>query len=99
MIRKALATSLLLFMGYEMDSISFRIMFGCLAPYTGLLSRYQNIVISPNTELEDNLKYYLNRYAKTLFNVRVHWQDNSSFSRELHKHWENFITTKIPANS
>jgi hypothetical protein len=98
-IRKALATSLLLFIGYKIEDISFRIMLGSLAPFMRLSSRYQNIVILPpslmlpNNELERNVREYLVRYARTLFNLHVYWADNSSFSRDLYERWQNFMPT------
>jgi hypothetical protein len=95
-IRRLLATSSLLFIGYSLEDINFRIIFRGIVNYLG--ARYQlasvGVLLSPSGIVQDKqneAQKYLERYTRKMFNIHVYWGTANEFSSELRKHWNEFI--------
>ena len=95
-IRRLLVTSSLLFIGYSLEDINFRIIFRGIVNYLG--ARYQlasvGVLLFPSGLTEDKqneAQKYLERYTRKMFNIRVYWGTANEFSSELRKHWNDFI--------
>ena len=85
-VRTALATSSLLFVGYSLEEINFRIIFqGVLGLQVGDL-RETSISVQLPPRLSENKKKkalkYLREYIKDK-KVRVYWGDSDSFFKDL----------------
>ena len=98
-IRRILATSSLLFIGYSITDITFRIIFRGIIKYLG--ERYQlpsiAVMIPPTgADDDDHLKAreYLEVYTKKMFNTRIYWGNAADFSVELRGRWNEFIRQK-----
>jgi hypothetical protein len=95
-IRRPMATSTLLFIGYSLEDINFRIIFRGIVDYLG--ARYQlasvGVLSSPSGLVEDKqneAQKYLERYTRKMFNIRIYWGTADEFSSELRKRWNDFI--------
>jgi hypothetical protein len=98
MIRKALAATSLLFIGYSLEDINFRIIF------QGIMSMIKSpfqlpsiaVQLPPSLTEDDTLTEekrekalrYLDDYTKNMFKVRVYWGDAKEFAEALRKRWE-----------
>ncbi len=93
-IRQALASTSLLFIGYSMEDISFRVIFQGVMNQIG--TRFQNISIAVQLppritpERQERAQGYLDKYTKNMFKVNVYWGDINDFILDLHKRWENY---------
>jgi hypothetical protein len=96
-IRRLMATSSLLFIGYSLEDINFRTIFRGIVDYLG--ARYQlasmAVLLTPSGVIEskqNEAQKYLERYTRKMFNVRVYWGTANEFSSELRKRWNEFIS-------
>ena len=86
--------STLIFIGYSLLDINFRIIFRGITNFIGNRFRSSNIAvmrppINPIQPLE-KVQRYLDRYTKEMFNVNVFWGDVTTFSSELRQQWNIF---------
>lgn len=91
-IRKAMAMSSFLFVGYRLADWNFRVLFQGLRPDRG----YPSIaVLVPPGEGKQRLKAqeYLNRYYGDL-DLRIYWGTAREFALELRRRWKRFRQPK-----
>jgi hypothetical protein len=91
-IRKALATTSLLFIGYSLDDINFRIIFQGIMGIIKQPFQLPSIAVQlpptiPNEKREKALQY-LYDYTKNMFKVQVYWEDAMKFAEVLRRRWE-----------
>ena len=94
-IRKVLADTTILFVGYSLQDINFRIIFRSIMDFLGSNAVLTSIaVLIPPTGINEDIKNrsikYLEMYAEYMLNVRIHWGDSLKFSEELRDHWDKF---------
>jgi len=89
-IKQALVSTSLLFIGYSLLDINFRIIFRGIMNFIG--SRYLSsnvaVMLPPkylSDDKQEHAKQYLKEYTKNMFKVNVFWGDASTFSEELRK--------------
>jgi hypothetical protein len=86
--------STLIFLGYSLLDINFRIIFRGITNFIG--SRYISSSVAvmrpPKNSLPtlEKVQRYLDLYTKKMFNVEVFWGDVTTFSSELRQRLENF---------
>ena len=93
-VKEAIAGSSLLFVGYKLADINFRVLFrGLLSSMEGVLRKVSIAVqLPPDGYSEDelgNVRAYLASYFEKT-NVKVHWSDASLFLAELKEQWKEF---------
>jgi hypothetical protein len=86
-IRKAFAKTSLLFIGYSLNDINFRVIFQSIISILGPKLQFSSIAVQlpPNDEEDKKKKImdYMNRYTKNMFKVNIHWGDAKEFVNEL----------------
>jgi hypothetical protein len=91
-IRKALASTSLLFIGYSLGDINFRVIFqgimSIVKPHFQLPSIAVQLPPNYDEDKKEKIMKYLNRYTKNMFKVRIHWGDAKEFVNELQKRME-----------
>ena len=99
-IRRELATSSLLFIGYGLEDLDFRTIQGVIGPALapGDLREPSVIVLLPpkGAKNENTARQirYLTLYAKELSQCSIYWGSVSSFCYELKNRWEIFYKDK-----
>jgi len=94
-VLQRLATSSLLFIGYSLEDISFRIIFRGIMNLLGMRFQLSNVaVLLPPFYIKDDktnhILEYLDKYTKNMFKIHVYWGDASEFSAELRKRLDEF---------
>jgi hypothetical protein len=98
-IEEAFASTSLLFMGYSLDDMSFKVLFRKLAIYmqVGQAARHVSVQLGPSdSEVDGNQVDRLRQQRKYLeeqFNlkgVKVYWGTCAQFAAELRWRWEAF---------
>lgn len=96
-IRIALATTELLFVGFSLEDIAFRVIFQGVMSVIGDIPRPVGIAVQlpPDFPLDKQAKLetaqkYLNSYTKNLFKVSVYWGNIDKFVAELRQRWDVF---------
>lgn len=91
-IRKALASTSLLFIGYSLGDINFRVIFQGIMSIVRPHFQLPSIAVQlPPTHYEnkkEKVMNYLNQYTKNMFKVRIHWGDANEFVKELQNRLE-----------
>jgi hypothetical protein len=91
-IRKALATKSLLFIGYSLADINFRVIFQGIMSILGRNFQLPSISVQlpPNFDEAKKEKAisYLKQYTRNMFKVRIHWGDAREFVNELDRRLE-----------
>jgi hypothetical protein len=86
--------STLIFIGYSLLDINFRIIFRGITNFIGNRFIAPNIAIMrpPKNPIQplEKVQRYLDRYTKEMFNVNVYWGDVTTFSSELRQQWDIF---------
>jgi hypothetical protein len=101
-LRKEMATSSLLFVGYTIEDISFRTIFqGFLTFLDSMVGKNRKpsvaVQIPPQISKKGLVKMqrYLEQYTRNLYpNVHVFWGDTSEFITEVDKRWKEFQQKK-----
>lgn len=88
-VRKALAGSLL-FVGYRLEDITFRVIFQGVIRILGEIQRPISIAVQLAPQLQQKAQSYLNRYTQNMFEVIVYWDSLDKFSIELRRRWDDF---------
>ena len=98
-LRKEIATSSLLFIGYSVDDIDFRTIFqGFLTFLDSMLAkgkREPSVAVQLPPEISKKgkakMQRYMEQYTRNLYpNVHEFWGDTSDFITELDKRWRDF---------
>ncbi|MDF0682620.1 MAG: SIR2 family protein [Candidatus Nitrosocosmicus sp.] len=94
-IRNALASTSILFLGYSINDINFRIIFRGISDFVGSRYLLSNVAVmllpSKYTSLrQEKLQEYFNDYAKYMYKVNIYWGDVNDFSRELRKRFNSY---------
>jgi len=93
-IHTALATTSLLFVGYSLEDLNFRIIFRSIMNLLGSRSQLPSIAVQlhPGHTLTniDKAEKYLEQYIRNMFKVHIYWGDAKDFSKELRERWEKF---------
>ncbi len=90
-VAEALASSSLLFLGYRLDSLTFRVLFrGIIHSIEGKL-RTLNVAVQMAPDSSDHLEY-LRSYYETFVDVRttIYWGTPNEFAQELSARWRDF---------
>ncbi len=95
-IEKALASTSLLFIGYRLRDLKFKILFRGLVTSQARRFRRTNVAVQlapPPPEAKniapDGVRRYLKEYLDEN-DVRVYWGDSFEFIKELRQRWEDF---------
>jgi hypothetical protein len=98
-IRRTFVDTILLFIGYSLEDINFRIIFRNIIDYLG--SRFQlrsiAVLLPPqhiSTDKIDQAQKYLDQYTKDMFKIQVYWGDALAFASELRERWYRFRNDK-----
>ena len=96
-IRKALSTTTLLFIGYSLEDINFRVIFQYLMNSLGinLMSRSVAVLLPSGftEEKKQQAQEYLDNYTKKMFKIAVYWGNALDFAAELRKRLDDFRRT------
>jgi hypothetical protein len=94
-VRRALAGTALLFIGYSLRDWSFRVVLRGLVSSLGASVGYTSIAVQlpPQDATEEEVRRtqeYLDQYFDEIqrIKVRLYWGDCRDFCRELRQHWE-----------
>lgn len=96
-IRKELGLSSLLFIGYSLEDINFRVIFqGFLSFLDALPKEYRKLsiaiqippVISRNEQIK--MQKYLDQYTRNMFDLHIYWGSTYDFIKDLSKRWQDF---------
>lgn len=97
-IRKALAATSLLFIGYSLEDINFRIIFRGLMSLLGSSLQLPSIAVQLpprlTSEKQEQAQRYLDQYTQSMFKVQVYWGDAQNFVSDLRQRWEKFKNAK-----
>jgi SIR2-like protein len=93
-IQEAVTNSSLLFIGYRLADVNFRVLFrGLLNSLTKGLRSISLAVQLPPEEVSENeranMQAYLDKYFRNV-EVKVYWGKADKFLVELHERWERF---------
>ncbi|HXM49435.1 MAG TPA: SIR2 family protein [Pyrinomonadaceae bacterium] len=93
-IQEAVTNSSLLFIGYRLADVNFRVLFrGLLNSLTKGLRSISLAVQLPPEEVSENeranMQAYLDKYFRNV-EVKVYWGEADRFLAELHERWERF---------
>jgi hypothetical protein len=98
LIRKALATTKLLFIGYSLEDLTFRVIFHGISMLLDVDRPVSFAVQLPPTfsteEKQKLAQEYLNSYTNDMFKVVVYWKDTQQFIEELRIRWDNYQANK-----
>jgi hypothetical protein len=96
-IRKELATSSLLFIGYTLEDINFRAIFqGFLSFMSSIDKKYRKLSIAVqippiiSKKEQAKMQKYLEQYTRHMFDIHIFWGETFEFITELERHWKEF---------
>jgi hypothetical protein len=93
-VRTALATTPLLFVGYRLEDMSFRVIFQGVTSFLGVKRPYISIAVQLppifSEEKKEKAQQYLTQYTKNMFEINVYWGNTDEFVKELRKRLNNF---------
>jgi TIR domain/SIR2-like domain len=96
-IRTELGLSSLLFIGYSLDDINFRVIFqGFLSFLSGLSKEFRKLSIAvqipPVISKAEQIKMqkYLDQYTGNMFDLHIYWGSTYDFLKDLSKRWQDF---------
>jgi len=88
-IRKALATTSLLFVGYSLEDINFRVIYQGIMSMLSPSYQLPSVAVQLPPSISEMNKHavieYLNKYTKNMFKVDVFWGDAEEFVVALRK--------------
>jgi hypothetical protein len=93
-VRRALADTALLFLGFQMDDWNFRVLFRSLMSQEGRgrRNRYAHVAVQIDPEEGRTLApERARRYLETYFqgaDISIYWGSAEDFIRELQRRWE-----------
>ncbi len=93
-VRRALADTALLFLGFQMDDWNFRVLFRSIMSREGggRRRKYSHVAVQVNPEegriLEpERARRYLEKYFQEA-HISIYWGSSDDFVQELHRHWK-----------
>src|SRR5215216_2412887 len=95
-IRRALPSTSLLFAGYRLEDISFRVIFQGIMSFLGSIKRqYKNVTVQIPTSFPadslEKVQAYLNAYLKNMFfGLIAYWGSLDDFFKELREKLDQF---------
>jgi hypothetical protein len=93
-IRIALSSTTLLFVGYRLEDINFRVIFQYLLDSLGIRFRSRSIAVllPPGFAVDKKMQaqQFMDKRAKSMFKTDVYWGDALEFSAELRKRLDDF---------
>ena len=100
-IQEAFAGSSLLFIGYSLTDLTFRVLFRLLVRTMERSLQRINIAVqlkpSPRNGItQEQAEEYLDRYLATNMNVKTYWGTAEQFSAELSQRWKAFNAPPEP---
>ena len=97
-IRKALSDTTLLFIGYGLEDINFRVIFQGVIDTQPYTLRESSIAVQLPSgfteEKKQQAQEYLDNYTKKKFNIAVYWGNALDFAAELRKRLDDFRSKK-----
>ena len=87
-IIQRLAMTLLLFIGYSLEDINFRVILKSF----NLLDNKGIAILLPRSD--SKYQKYQDQYLKKMLKIRVHWQEANKFSEVLRKRWDHFKSNR-----
>jgi hypothetical protein len=99
-IRRTFADTILLFVGYSLEDINFRIIFRNIIENLGVRFQLRSIAVllppkhHSDDKMIDQAQKYLDQYTKNMFKIHVYWGYASEFSAELRSRWDRFRNAK-----
>ncbi len=99
-LRKRIANSSLLFVGYTLEDINFRTLFqGFLTFIDSMVGQQRKpsvaVQLPPEISKKRGMQKYLDEYTSNMFpNVYVFWGDTVDFIKELDRRWKEFRERK-----
>ncbi len=90
-VRSALASTSLMFIGYRLEDITFRVIFQGVIRMLGEIPRPISIAVQLPPQLQQNAQSYLNVYTKNMFLVNVCWGKLDDFAKELRERLDNYM--------
>lgn len=93
-IQGCLVDNTILFIGYSLKDINFRVLFRSILNTVekGQL-RFSFTLQFPESDYDADIKRYLGEYFKDL-RIKVAWGSAEDFSLELHRRWKDYINGK-----
>lgn len=95
-IQESLAKTSLLFIGYKLADVNFRVLLRGIIGYLerSLTRSHISVQLIPggddiSQEEKDKARTYLDKYFSTI-DVKVYWGTSREFTKELRNRWENF---------
>jgi hypothetical protein len=95
-IRKSFAMSSQLFMGFTLNDANSRILVRSVAGFLSIVDPPYSLAImpSPSTNMSGEsitkVRNYLDKYAKNVFRLKIHWSDLFMFSIQLRDSFYKF---------
>lgn len=89
-IRTALARSSLLFIGYRLEDITFRVIFQGVIRMLGDIRRPFSIAVQVPPLFEERAIAYLNQYTKNVFEANICLTNLEEFILTLRNKWDNY---------
>ena len=97
-IRKALSDTTLLFIGYGLEDINFRVIFQGVIDTQPYTLRESSIAVQLPSgfteEKKQQAQEYLDNYTKKMFKIAVYWGNALDFAAELRKRLDDFRSKK-----
>jgi TIR domain/SIR2-like domain len=96
-VRQALLSNSLLFIGYNLEDIIFRTILRIIVSSLRIKYSISNILVTQRSALDVNSKLslaegYLEEYTKNVLKVRPYWADPTAFAGELRRQLDEFST-------
>jgi hypothetical protein len=101
-IRRSFATSSQLFIGFTLNDLDSRILFMSIGGFLSVVESPYSVAImtdyfnNANDKDIARVKGYLSGYAKTTFDLNIHWSDPFMFSMQLRNGYEKFRQRASP---
>jgi hypothetical protein len=87
-IRRALTSSTLLFIGYSLGDINFRVILRGLVGSLERAAKQVNIAVQFAGDDPEELREYMEQYFQYTLQLKVFWGSAAEFARELRSRWE-----------
>ena len=89
-VRTALARSSLLFVGYRLEDITFRVIFQGVIRMLGDIRRPFSIAVQVPPLFEEKAMAYLNQYTKNVFDANICLTSLKGFVSTLREKWDKY---------
>ena len=97
-VRRTLATSTFMFVGYRLEDVTFRVIFQGVMSLLGNIQRPKSMAVQlppiVPEERREKVSAYLNAYINNMFSLYAYWGSLKSFSVELRNRLDQYRSTK-----